>query len=85
MGVTRITRQAAIRLGLPQSVTEAYRVRLKLSCEPRFVLLAEGVGHAIIVLHSQTVYLGEIWQEGNQIIFFPLDIIFFVTVSAYFN
>jgi hypothetical protein len=35
--------QAAIRLGLAQSVTEAYQVRLKLSGEPRFVLRAEGV------------------------------------------
>ncbi len=40
MGVTRITHQAGIRLGLTQSVTEAYQVRLKL---PRFVLRAEGV------------------------------------------
>jgi hypothetical protein len=30
-------------LGLPQSVIEAYQVRLKLSGEPRFVLRAEGV------------------------------------------
>jgi hypothetical protein len=43
VGVTRITHQAAIRLGLPQSVIEAYQVRLKLSGEPRFVLRAEGV------------------------------------------
>ncbi len=43
MGVTRITHQAAIRLGLAQSVTEAYQVRLRLSGEPRFVLRAEGV------------------------------------------
>ncbi len=43
MGVTRITHQAAMRLGLPQSVTETYQVRLKLSGEPRFVLRAEGV------------------------------------------
>jgi hypothetical protein len=43
VGVTRITHQAAIRLGLAQSVTEAYQVRLKLSGEPRFVLRAEGV------------------------------------------
>ncbi len=43
MGVTRITHQAAIRMGLTQSVTEAYQVRLKLSGEPRFVLRAEGV------------------------------------------
>ncbi len=43
MGVTRIMHQAAIRLGLPQSVTKAYQVRLKLSGEPRFVLRAEGV------------------------------------------
>jgi hypothetical protein len=41
--VTRITHQAAIRLGLAQSVTEAYQVRLRLSSEPRFVLRAEGV------------------------------------------
>jgi hypothetical protein len=38
MSVTRITHQAAIRLGLAQSVTKAYQVRLKLSGEPRFVL-----------------------------------------------
>jgi hypothetical protein len=43
VGVTRITHQAAIRLGLAQSVTEAYQVRLRLSGEPRFVLRAEGV------------------------------------------
>ncbi len=43
MGVTRIAHQAAIRLGLTQSVTEAYQVRLRLSSEPRFALRAEGV------------------------------------------
>jgi hypothetical protein len=32
-----------MRLGLLQSVTEAYRVRLRLSDEPQFVLRAEGV------------------------------------------
>ncbi len=35
------------------------------------------LGHAIIVLLSQTVYWGKILQEGNQIIFFPLNTIFF--------
>jgi hypothetical protein len=43
VSVTRIPHQAAIRLGLAQSVTEAYQVRLRLSGEPRFVLRAEGV------------------------------------------
>ncbi len=43
VGETRITHQAAIRLGLAQSVTEAYQVRLRLSGEPRFVLRAEGI------------------------------------------
>ncbi len=43
VGVTRIRHQAAMRLGLPQSVTEAYRVRLRLSDKPQFVLRAEGV------------------------------------------
>jgi hypothetical protein len=43
VSVTRITHQAAIRLGLAQSVTEAYQVRLRLSSEPRFILRAEGV------------------------------------------
>jgi hypothetical protein len=43
VGVTRITHQAEIRLGLAQSITEAYQVRLKLSGEPRFILSAEGV------------------------------------------
>ncbi len=43
MGVTRIMHQGAIQLGLAQSVTEAYQVRLKLSGEPQFVLRAEGV------------------------------------------
>jgi hypothetical protein len=43
VGVTRITHQAAMQLGLSQSITEAYQVRLKLSGEPRFVLRAEGV------------------------------------------
>ena len=40
---TRITHQAAMRLGFAQSVTEAYRIQLRLSSEPRFVLRAEGV------------------------------------------
>ncbi len=40
---TRITHQAAIRLGFAQSVTEAYPIQLRLSGEPRFVLRAEGV------------------------------------------
>ena len=43
VGVTRITHQAAIRLGSAQSVTEAYQVRLRLSSEPRFILRAKGV------------------------------------------
>jgi hypothetical protein len=43
VGATRVAHQAAMRLGLPQSVTEAYRVRLRLSDEPQFVLRAEGV------------------------------------------
>ncbi len=43
VSATRITHQAAIRLGFTQSVTEAYQVRLRLSGEPRFVLRAEGV------------------------------------------
>jgi hypothetical protein len=41
--VTRITHQAAMRLGLPQNITEAYRVRLRLSDWPQFILQAEGV------------------------------------------
>jgi hypothetical protein len=44
VGVTRITHQAAVRLGLTQSVTEAYQVRLKLSGDPQFVLRAGEVG-----------------------------------------
>ncbi len=40
---TRITHQAAVRLGFAQSVTEAYQIQLRLSSEPRFVLHAEGV------------------------------------------
>ena len=40
---TRITHQAAMRLGFAQSVTEAYWIQLRLSSEPRFVLRAEGV------------------------------------------
>ncbi len=43
MSVTRITHQAATQLGLAQSVTKAYQVRLRLSGDPRFVLPAEGV------------------------------------------
>jgi hypothetical protein len=43
VSVTRITHQAAMRLGLAQNVTEAYQVRLRLSGEPRFVLRAQGV------------------------------------------
>jgi hypothetical protein len=40
-GATRISHQAAIRLGFTQSVTEAYQIQLRLSSEPRFVLRAE--------------------------------------------
>jgi hypothetical protein len=43
VGVTRITHQAAMRLGLTQSVTKAYRVWLRLSGEPQFVLRTEGI------------------------------------------
>jgi hypothetical protein len=43
VSATRITHQAAIRLGLAQSVTEAYQIQLRLSSEPQFVLRAEGV------------------------------------------
>jgi hypothetical protein len=43
VSVTRITHQAAVRLGLTQSVIEAYQVQLRLSSESRFVLRAEGV------------------------------------------
>ncbi len=43
VSATRITHQAAARLGLAQSVTEAYQVQLRLSSEPRFLLRAEGV------------------------------------------
>ncbi len=43
VSATRITHQAAIRLGLAQSVTEAYQIQLRLSSEPRFMLRAEGV------------------------------------------
>jgi hypothetical protein len=40
---TRIRHQAAMQLGLPQSVTEGYRVRRTLSDWPQFILRAEGV------------------------------------------
>jgi hypothetical protein len=40
---TRITHQAAMRLGFAQSVTKAYQVQLRPSSKPRFVLRAEGV------------------------------------------
>jgi hypothetical protein len=43
VSATRITHQAAVRLGFAQSVTEAYQVQLRLSSEPRFLLRAEGV------------------------------------------
>jgi hypothetical protein len=43
VSATRITHRAAVRLGLTQSVTEAYQVQLRLSSESRFVLHAEGV------------------------------------------
>jgi hypothetical protein len=43
VSATRITHQAAVRLGFAQSVTEAYQVQLRLSSEPRFMLRAEGV------------------------------------------
>jgi hypothetical protein len=32
-----------MQLGLPQSVTEAYQVRLRLSDQPQFILRAKGV------------------------------------------
>jgi len=42
--VTRITHQAAMRLGLPQSLAEAYLVQLRRgSGRPEHVLRAEGV------------------------------------------
>jgi hypothetical protein len=47
VSVTRITHQAAIRLGLAQSVTEAYQVRLRLSSEPRFVLRWSASGQGV--------------------------------------
>ncbi len=40
---TRITHQAAVRLGFTQSVTKAYQVQLRLSSELQFVLRAEGI------------------------------------------
>jgi hypothetical protein len=43
VSVTRITHQAATRLGFAQSVTEAYQVQLRLSSKPRFILRAEGI------------------------------------------
>jgi hypothetical protein len=43
VSATRITHQAAVRLGFAQSVTKAYQVQLRLSSEPRFLLLAEVV------------------------------------------
>jgi hypothetical protein len=43
VSVTRITHQAAIRLGFAQSVTEAYQVQLRLSSEPRFIFRTEGI------------------------------------------
>ncbi len=46
-------------------------------CFSPCVFIFSSLGHAIIVLLSQTVYWGKIWQEGNQILFFPLDTIFF--------
>jgi hypothetical protein len=42
--VTRITHQVMMRLGLPQSVTEAYLLRLRRgSGQPEHTLRAEGV------------------------------------------
>jgi hypothetical protein len=43
VSVTRMTHQAAVRLGFAQSVTEAYQVQLRLSREPQFILRAEGI------------------------------------------
>ncbi len=43
MWATRITHQAAMRLGLLQNVTEVYQVQLRLSDQLRFILRAEGV------------------------------------------
>ncbi len=41
--VTRIRHQAAMRMGLPQSVMETYWVRLRFSDHPQYILRAEGV------------------------------------------
>ncbi len=47
VSATRITHQAAVRLGLAQSVTDAYQVQLRLSSEPQFVLRADAGVHQI--------------------------------------
>jgi len=53
---------------------------------PPCVFIFSPLGHAIIFLLSQTVYWGKIRQEGNPIIFFPLDTIFFWQyLRTYFN
>ncbi len=49
------------------------------------VFIFSPLSHAIIVLLSLTVYWGEMWQEGNQIKFFPTGHNLFVTVSANFS
>ncbi len=70
VSATRITHQAAIRLGLAQSVTEAYQVRLRLSSEPRLVLRAEGV-ETLECVRSRTERRGARALQPDVIIGWP--------------
>ncbi len=70
VSVTRITHQAAMRMGLAQSVTEAYQVRLRLSGEPRFVLRAEGV-ETLECVRSRSERRGAIALQPDVIIGWP--------------
>jgi hypothetical protein len=70
VSATRITHQAAIRLGLVQSVTESYQVRLRLSGKPRFVLRAEGV-ETLECVRSRSERRGAIFLQPDVIFGWP--------------
>jgi hypothetical protein len=70
VSATRITHQAAVRLGFAQSVTEAYQVQLRLSSEPRFLLRAEGV-ETLECIRSRSERGGARALQPNVIIRWP--------------
>jgi hypothetical protein len=70
VSATRITHQAAVRLGFAQSVTEAYQVQLRLSSEPQFLLRAEGV-EALECIRSRSERRGARALQPDVIIGWP--------------